>query len=56
MLSIDWGHSPEDAAARLMLESTKAQENGEDYAVTTATNAAAAIARRTPPVKSPLQP
>jgi len=31
MLAIDWGHSPEDAAARLMLESTKAQENGEAY-------------------------
>ena len=56
MLAIDWGHSPEDTAARLMLESTKAQENGEAYAVTTATNAAAAIARRAPPVKSPLQP
>ena len=56
MLAIDWGHSPEDTAARLMLESTKAQENGEAYAVTTATNAAAAVARRVPPVKSPLQP
>jgi len=56
MLAIDWGHSPEDTAARLMLESTKAQENGEAYAVTTATNAAAAIARRAQPVKSPLQP
>jgi hypothetical protein len=56
MLAIDWGHSPEDTAARLMLESTKAQENGEAYAVTTATNAAAAIARRAPPVKSPVQP
>jgi len=56
MLAIDWGHSPEDTAVRLMLESTKAQENGEAYAVTTATNAAAAIARRAQPVKSPLQP
>jgi hypothetical protein len=56
MLAIDWGHSPEDTAARLMLESGKAQENGEAYAVTTATNAAAAVARREPPAKPPPRP
>ncbi len=53
MMAIDWGHGPEDTAARLMEESTKAQENGEGYATTTAANAAAAIARRAEPVKSP---
>jgi len=31
----------------LMEESAKAQENGEHYALTTAQNAAAAVARRT---------
>ena len=56
MLAIDWGHSPEDTAARLMLESRKAQENGEAYAVTTATNAAAAVARREGPAKAPPRP
>ena len=44
--AIDWGHSPEDTASRLMIESTKAQENGERYALDTARNAAAAVARR----------
>ena len=53
MIAIDWGHSVEDTARRLMEESTKAQENGEAYAVTTATNAAAAVARREPPAKAP---
>jgi len=56
MIAIDWGHSIEDTAARLMLESSKAQENGEAYALLTANNAAAAIARRAQPVKAPLQP
>lgn len=56
MMAIDWGHSLEDTARRLMEESTKAQENGEGYASTTAANAAAAIARRTQPVKTPPDP
>ena len=56
MIAIDWGHSVEDTARRLMEESTKAQENGEAYAVTTATNAAAAVARREPPAKPPPRP
>lgn len=46
MTAIDWGHSPEDTASRLMEESAKAQENGERYALDTARNAAAAVARR----------
>ena len=54
MIAIDWGHGIEDTAARLMLESTKAQENGEGYALTTATNAAAAVARRELSVKPPV--
>lgn len=56
MLAIDWGHSPEDTAARLMLESSKAQENGEGYAVQTATRAAEAVARREGPSNSPPAP
>jgi len=46
LLSIDWGWSIEDTAARLMHESSKAQENGEAYALRTAQNAAAAIEQR----------
>ncbi len=53
MMAIDWGHGIEATAARLLQESTKAQENGEGYATTTATNAAAAVARRTQPVAPP---
>ncbi len=46
LLAIDWGWAVHDTAARLMQESGKAQENGEDYAFRTAQNAAAAIERR----------
>jgi hypothetical protein len=46
LLAIDWGHSVEETAARLMQESGKAQENGEAYALRTAKSAAAAIERR----------
>jgi hypothetical protein len=46
LLAIDWGWSVEETAARLMQESTKAQENGEAYALRTARNAAAAVERR----------
>jgi hypothetical protein len=46
MTAIDWGWSVEDTAARLLQESSKARENGEAYAAKTASNAAAAIARR----------
>lgn len=53
MMAIDWGHSQAETASRLMEESSKAQENGEAYAVKTATSAAAAVARRSPTVKPP---
>jgi len=46
LLAIDWGWSVEETAARLLQESGKAQENGEDYALRTARNAAVAIERR----------
>ena len=46
MTAIDWGWSVEDTAGRLFEVSTKAQENGEHYALLTAQNAAAAVQRR----------
>lgn len=46
MTAIDWGWSVENVADRLIIESGKAQENGPAYALLTATNAAAAVARR----------
>jgi len=46
LLGLDWGWSVAATAARLMQESSKAKENGEDYARITAENAAAALARR----------
>jgi hypothetical protein len=46
LIAIDWGHSPEETAVRLMQESDKARENGPRYAETTARNAAAALAER----------
>jgi hypothetical protein len=46
LLAIDWGWGVEETAARLMKESTKAQENGEAYALRTAQKAAEAVARR----------
>jgi hypothetical protein len=46
LLAIDWGWRIDEAAARLMQESAKAQENGEDYALRTARNAAAALEKR----------
>ncbi len=46
LLVIDWGWGVEETAVRLLLESSKAQENGEAYALRKARNAAAAIERR----------
>jgi hypothetical protein len=46
LLAIDWGWGIEETVARLMQESSKAQENGEAYALRTARNAAAAIEQR----------
>jgi hypothetical protein len=56
MIAIDWGHSEEDTATRLMEESTKARENGEAYAVQTAARAAAAVTRRGEQAKPPAAP
>jgi hypothetical protein len=56
MTAIDWGWSVEATAKRLMEESTKAQENGEKYTLTTARNAAAAVERRGQPIKSTPHP
>lgn len=38
-IALSWGHTVEATAERLMLESTKAQENGEAYALKTAQHA-----------------
>ncbi len=46
MTAIDWGWDIEEVAPRLMELSSKARENGENYALLTAQNAAAAVARR----------
>ncbi len=46
LTAYDWGWSVEAIAARLMEESSKAQENGQHYALLTARNAAAAVERR----------
>jgi hypothetical protein len=45
LFAIKWGWSVEQTVARLMLESSKAQEKGEAYAMLTAQNAAAAVGR-----------
>jgi hypothetical protein len=45
LIAIKWGWSVEETAERLMQESSKAQENGEAYAMRTARNAAAAVGR-----------
>ena len=46
MTAIDWGFGIDETADRLMEESDKARENGQNYALTTARNAAAAVERR----------
>ena len=56
MTAIDWGWSIAATAQRLMLESTKAQENGAACALMIARNAAAAVERRSQPVKSTPHP
>ena len=45
-IATSWGHSVEATAARLMQESSKAQENGEEYARKTAERAGWAAMRR----------
>lgn len=44
--AIEWGWSIQDTARRLMELSSKAKENGQRYAVLTATNAAASVQRQ----------
>jgi hypothetical protein len=46
LIAIDWGWGVEEAAARLLQESSKARENGEAYALRTARAAAAAVHQR----------
>jgi len=53
--AIDWGWSIEETAQKLTEQSSKASENGERYALTTARNAAA-VERRGHPVKSAPHP
>ena len=45
-IALSWGHGIEDTAARLLLESDKAKENGEAYARQTAEHAAFAARQR----------
>jgi hypothetical protein len=52
-IALSWGHSIEDTAARLMELSTKAQENGEKYARTTAEHAEYAARQRNAQPRSP---
>src|SRR5271155_353484 len=47
IIAIDWGWSEAETAARVMEESSKAQENGEGYTARTVAKAAAAVASRT---------
>jgi hypothetical protein len=54
--AIEWGWSREDTARRLMELSEKAKENGEHYAVLTATNAAASVQRQPYRSKSTADP
>lgn len=48
MVAIDKGHSEAETAARLLIESQKAREEGKNYADGTAKNAAVAVAKRRP--------
>ena len=51
--AIEWGWSREATASRLMELSSKAKENGESYAILTATNAAASVDRQPYRLKEP---
>jgi hypothetical protein len=46
MTALDWGHSIEETANKLMELSAKARENGERYANLTASNAADAVEKK----------
>jgi hypothetical protein len=54
MTCISWGFGIEATAARLMMESTKAREEGKSYADGTARNAAVAVAKRRPTPRAPI--
>jgi hypothetical protein len=54
--AIEWGWSTQATASRLLELSEKAKENGEAYAVLTATNAAKSVERQPYRVKSTLRP
>jgi hypothetical protein len=54
MTAISWGYGIEETAARLMVESTKAREEGKNYADGTAKNAAFAVEKRRPTPRAPI--
>jgi hypothetical protein len=54
--AIEWGWGVQDTARRLMELSTKAKQNGEHYAVLTATNAAESVERQPYRAKSTPRP
>jgi len=54
--AIEWGWSVQDTASRLMELSSKARENGERYAMLTATNAASSVERQPYRKNSGLRP
>ena len=45
-MALDWGYNTDETANQLMQVSSKARENGQRYAVLTASNAAAAVERK----------
>ena len=55
-IALSWGHSIEATAAKLMQESTKAQENGEAYALKTAEHAEYAARERNAQPRPPFKP
>jgi RepB DNA-primase from phage plasmid len=52
MTAISWGYGVEDTAARLLIESQKAREEGKSYADGTAKNAAQAVEKRRRPARA----
>ena len=56
LIAADWGWPIEEIARRLMEESTKARDNGQAYALKTATRAAEAAARNAAEVRGRQQP
>jgi RepB DNA-primase from phage plasmid len=54
MTSISWGYGIAETAARLLVESTKAREEGKSYADGTAKNAALAVEKRRPTPRAPI--